>query len=95
VVRDFSANKETTTVEKAHEKIDVKSVILAEQCNLAIVLTMTDGLKGSLFCEDSEEAEWLVWELNDAIALGSQSLLSGALEKIRPSMGENLKPYFS
>jgi len=80
-------------MESVPVSIDVKNTTIAEQCKIGVVLTMADGFKGCFFCDDIEDAEWLTWELNDAIALSSQSMLDGAIEQIRPRVGMKLKDY--
>jgi hypothetical protein len=82
-------------MKEATASIQIQSIALAEQCKLGVVLTMADGFKGCFFCDDVEDAEWLTWEMNDAIGLSSQSMLDEAIEQIRPRIGMKLKSYLS
>ena len=43
-----------------------------------------DGLDGAF-----KIADWLSWEINDAIAIGSQAMLESALEQCNATWGHN------
>jgi hypothetical protein len=90
-----TVNKKGREMEAANISIQIKNIALAEQCKIGVVLTMADGFKGCFFCDDIEDAEWLTWEMNDAISLSSQSMFDEAIEQIRPRIGMKLKDYLS
>ena len=68
------------------KSLDITKLAFTEYHDNGINVILKDSRVGVLWCEDEEEADWLSWEINDAISLGSQSLLNGAMEKIRPKI---------
>ena len=66
--------------------LDITKLASTKYNGNEIKVILKDSCVGVLWCEDEEEADWLSWEINDAISLGSQSLLNGAMEKIRPKI---------
>lgn len=68
------------------DSLDITKLALTKYHGNEINVILKDSCVGVLWCEDEEEANWLSWEINDAISLGSQSLLNGAMEKIRPKI---------
>jgi len=66
----------------------VADMIEAKRAKLGIVIYLNDGSKACLFTDDIEDAEWLTWEINDAIAVQSQSLFDAGLHDIGARWGE-------
>lgn len=72
----------------------VADMIEAQQVKQAIVIHLKGGSMACLFTDDLEDAEWLTWEINDAIAVQMQGLFDAGIHDIGARWGEMSKLRF-
>ncbi len=72
----------------------VADMVEAQQVKKAIVITLKGGSVACLFLDELEDANWLTWEINDAIAMQMQGLFEAGIHDTGARWGEISKINF-